>query len=71
MAELTRIQQYMKDRRRVLLDDGRTGKIIRLDTAYPGHKTTVSLWTESHEGPREAKVDIRRVVGLAPQEATA
>jgi len=71
MADLIRLQQYMKERRRVLLDDGRTGKIIRLDTAYPGHRTIVSLWTESLEGPREAKVDIQRVVGLAPQEATA
>ncbi len=71
MADLSRIQQYMKNKRRVLLDDGRTGKIIRLDTVYPGKTTIVSLWTESLEGPREARVDICRVVGLAPQEATA
>ena len=61
----------MTRRRRVLLDDGTTGKILRLDTAYPGPCTVVLVWRDTLEGPREAKVDIRRVVGLAPQEASA
>lgn len=71
MAELRHIHEYMTTRRRVLLDDGSTGKILRLDTAYPGPRTMVWVWRETLEGPREAKVDIHRVIGLAPQEASA
>ena len=71
MAELSYIHRVMTERRRVVLDDGRTGKIIRLDTAFPGPSTTVSLWMDDAEGPGVAKVDIDRVVGLAaPYEAT-
>ncbi len=53
----------MTDRRRVLLDDGRTGKIVRVDTIYPGGNTEVSIWTEDKQGPSVAKVDLARVVG--------
>jgi hypothetical protein len=69
MAELSYIHRYMTERRRVVLDDGRTGKIIRLDTAYPGPRTTVVLWMDGAEGPSVAKVNLDRVVGLAPYEA--
>jgi hypothetical protein len=70
MAELSYIHKVMTERRRVVLDDGRTGKIIRLDTAFPGPRTTVSVWMDDAEGPSVAKVDIDHVVGLAPYEAT-
>ena len=71
MAELEYIHKYMTERRRVVLDDGRTGKIIRLDTAFPGPRTTVSVWVDGADGPGVAKVDIERVVGpAAPYEAT-
>ena len=65
MADLRRVHQLMNDRRRVQLDDGRTGKIVRVDTFFPDGHTTVTVWT----GPGVAKVDIERVVGPAPQEA--
>ena len=45
MADLRHIHQYMTDRRRVLLDDGRVGKIVRVDTTYPSGGTLVSIWT--------------------------
>ncbi|MBX3183192.1 MAG: hypothetical protein KIT72_04520 [Polyangiaceae bacterium] len=63
MANLRHIHRYMTDRRRVLLDDGRTGKIVRVDTTYPSGNTQVSIWTEDKQGPSVAKVDLARVVG--------
>jgi hypothetical protein len=71
MADLRHIHELMTARRRVLLDDGTTGRILRLDTAFPSRHTIVSVWAECVEGPRMAKVDIHRVIGLAPHEASA
>jgi hypothetical protein len=68
MADLRRIHQYMNDRQKVVLDDGRVGKIVRVDTHFPSQLTTVSVWTEEEQGPGVAKVDIARVVG--PAKAT-
>lgn len=53
----------------MLLDDGRVGKIVRIDTEYPKGSTTVSVWTG--DGPGVAKVDIQRVVGPAPRAKIA
>ena len=64
MANIRHIHQYMTDRQKVLLQDGRAGKIVRIDTDFPRGKTTVSVWTG--EGPGIAKVDIGSVVGPAP-----
>jgi len=69
MANIRHIHQYMTDRRRVLLRDGREGKIVRIDTEFPKGRTTVSVWTS--EGPSIAKVDIGSVIGPAPQKQTA
>ena len=66
MTTLRHLHQYMTDRRKVLLNDGRTGRIVRVDTSYPNGKTTVSIWTEA--GPGVAKVDIGSVVGPAPRK---
>jgi len=66
MADLRHIHQYMTDRRRVLLDDGRVGKIVRVDTTYPSGGTLVSVWTEDKQGPSVAKVELARVIGPAP-----
>ena len=68
MADLRRIHQYMNDRQKVVLDDGRVGKIVRVDTHFPSQLTTVSVWTEEEHGPGVAKVDIARIVG--PAKAT-
>jgi hypothetical protein len=60
----------MTDRRRVVLDDGRTGKIVRVDTTFPGNKTSVSVWVDAAR-PGVAKVDLSRVVGPAPAVKTS
>jgi hypothetical protein len=69
MANIRNIHQYMTDRRRVLLRDGREGKIVRIDTEFPKGRTTVSVWTG--EGPSVAKVDIGSVVGPAQEKQSA
>ena len=71
MPNLRHIHEYMTDRRRVLLDDGRTGRIVRVDTTFPQCSTTVSVWTENANGPNVAKVDLGRVVGPVPVKESA
>lgn len=51
----------MADRRRVLLDDGRDGEILRIETAFPDLRTTVSVWTRTGL----AKVSSEAIVGEA------
>jgi len=71
MSNLRHIHQFMTDRRQVLLDDGRVGKIVRVDTVFPKNSTTVSIWTETQQGPGVAKVDMKSVLGPAPKKASA
>lgn len=59
----------MTDRRQVLLQDGRTGKIVRVDTVFPANSTTVSVWTETKKGPAVAKVDLKSILGPAPKKS--
>ena len=47
MASLRHIHQMMNERRMVQLVDGRIGKVVRVDTTFPGNTTTVSVWTGS------------------------
>lgn len=54
----------MNDRRRVLLADGRTGKIVRVDTVFPANDTTVTVWTDAESGPGVAKVRLDDVIGV-------
>ena len=61
----------MTERRGVLLDDGRSGRIVRVDTEFPRGKTTVSVWTETPRGPGVAKVDIGRIVGETDKPRSA
>lgn len=47
-----RLVKKLQDQRSVVqLNDGRVGKIIRVDTIFPGNKTEVSVYT-SGEGKR-------------------
>jgi hypothetical protein len=71
MANLRRIHQLMTERRWVKLDDGRTGRIVRVDTTFPAGATTVSVWTNDFPGPSVAKVDATRVVGPVGKKASA
>ncbi|MBN2197536.1 MAG: hypothetical protein JW751_32455 [Polyangiaceae bacterium] len=66
MADLRLIHRYMTDRCQVVLDDGRVGKIVRVDTTFPAHTSVVSIWTADAEDPLVTKVAIERVVGTVP-----
>jgi hypothetical protein len=57
----------MNDRRRVVLADGRTGKIVRVDTVFPANDTMVTVWTDASQGPGVTKVRLDDVVGLAAE----
>ncbi|HEY4158819.1 MAG TPA: hypothetical protein VGM29_12005 [Polyangiaceae bacterium] len=57
----------MNDRKRVLLADGRTGKIMRIDTLFPSNDTKVTIWTSADGKPGLAKVELREVLGEAPK----
>ena len=66
MASLRHIHQIMNERRSVLLADGRTGKIMRVDTWFPSNDTKVTIWTADGQGPGLAKVErveLKDVVG--------
>ncbi|MCA9618094.1 MAG: hypothetical protein KC731_03675 [Myxococcales bacterium] len=67
MATIRLLEKYMADRRRVLLDDGREGEIVRIDTRYPDADTTVSVWTGVRTGV--AKVRAEAIVGPAAESA--
>jgi hypothetical protein len=61
MATLKDIHQSMNERREVQLADGRTGKVVRVDTLFPGNATTVTIWTNS-SGPAVTKVSLSDVI---------
>jgi hypothetical protein len=68
MASLRQIHQIMNERKLVRLADGRTGKIIRVDTLFPGNDTQVTVWTPDHAAPGLAKIErfeLKDVVGAA------
>lgn len=52
----------MDRRGRVELADGRVGKIVRVDTVFPGNDTIVTVWTDSPSGPNVAKVPLGQVL---------
>ncbi|HET7540812.1 MAG TPA: hypothetical protein VFK05_13105 [Polyangiaceae bacterium] len=57
MASLRHIHQMMNERALVRLADGRTGKIIRVDTLFPDNDTQVTVWTADLRGPGLAKIE--------------
>jgi hypothetical protein len=58
----------MNDRRMVQLTDGRTGKIVRVDTLFPGNATTVTVWSEAN-GPGICKVSMSDIIGEAEKQS--
>jgi hypothetical protein len=68
MATLRYLHQLMNERRMVQLSDGRIGKIVRVDTLFPGNATTVTVWTES-AGPSVSKVSLADVIGEAEKQS--
>jgi len=68
MASLRHIHRFMNERKLVRLADGRTGKIIRVDTLFPENDTKVTIWTPDESGPGLAKIErfeLKDVVGVA------
>jgi hypothetical protein len=58
MLTLRRVQALQDKRSVVRLDDGRVGKIVRVDTTFPANKTEVSVYTEGEKGPGIARVSL-------------
>jgi hypothetical protein len=69
VTTLRHIHRYMNDRRRVVLADGRTGKIVRVDTVFPANDTTVTVWMDAQSAPGVTKVRLDDVVGVASDVA--
>lgn len=42
----------------VRLEDGRVGKIVRVDTTFPANETEVTVYTQDAHGPGIAKVSL-------------
>jgi hypothetical protein len=61
----------MTQRRRVLLDDGSTVQIVRLETSFPSRQTMALVWQPGLKGPGIIKVDARRIVGPVDEEHAA
>jgi hypothetical protein len=62
----------MNERRHVVLADGRTAKIIRVDTWFPENDTQLTVWTAAsstdgaNPGPAKVeRVELKDVVGVA------
>jgi hypothetical protein len=58
MLTLRHLQKLQDQRSVVRLEDGRVGKIIRVDTTFPANRTEVSVYTEGERGPGIAKVGL-------------
>lgn len=71
MTSLRNIHTYMNEHRWVVLLDGRTGKIVRVDTTFPSNDTTVTVWTTAGQTPSVTKVRLEEVVGAAPEKQSA
>jgi hypothetical protein len=60
MMTLKTVRKMQDARKPVQLDDGRIGKIVRVDTTFPGNHTEVSVYTLG-PGPGTAKVTLDRL----------
>lgn len=58
MLTLRRIRALQDRRSVVRLEDGRVGRIVRVDTTFPANETEVSVYTEDARGPGIAKVSL-------------
>ena len=69
MSVVRQVYSWMASRKPVLLADGRTGVITRVDTSFPENETTVHVWMktdgEPSGGPGLAKVNAKNVTGPA------
>jgi hypothetical protein len=58
----------MASRKPVMLSDGRTGVITRVDTSFPEEETTVHVWMKAAEGPGLAKVNAKTVTQVSEKK---
>jgi hypothetical protein len=65
MLTLRRIQKLQDQRSVVRLEDGRVGKIVRVDTTFPANETEVSVYTEGARGPGIAKVSLSMLTAVS------
>lgn len=65
MLTLRRIQKLQDQRSVVRLEDGRVGKIVRVDTTFPANRTEVSVYTEDDKGPGIAKVSLDMLTAVS------
>jgi hypothetical protein len=61
----------MASRKPVMLEDGRTGLITRVDTSFPEAETTVHVWTRTEQGPGLAKVNAKTVTEVSDTKKSA
>jgi hypothetical protein len=58
MLTLRHLLKLQDERSVVRLQDGRVGKIVRVDTTFPANRTEVSIYTDGERGPGIAKVGL-------------
>ena len=64
MSLVRTMYAIMASRKHVMLPDGRTGVITRVDTSFPEEETTVQVWVKTAEGPGLAKVNAKTVTEI-------
>lgn len=66
MLTLRRVKQLQDQRSQVRLNDGRVGKIVRVDTTFPANQTTVSVYTSADgQGPGILKVGLESLTDVS------
>ena len=70
MSLVRTMYAIMASRKPVMLSDGRTGVITRVDTSFPEEETTVQVWTKTAAGPGLARVNAKSVTQV-PEKKTA
>ncbi len=70
MSLVRTMYAIMASRKPVMLSDGRTGVITRVDTSFPEEDTTVEVWVKAADGPGLAKVNAKTITQV-PEKKTA
>jgi hypothetical protein len=70
MSLVRTMYAIMASRKPVMLSDGRTGVITRVDTSFPEQETTVEVWMKGAGGPGLAKVNAKNITAV-PAKKTA
>ena len=69
MSLVRTMYALMASRKKVMLSDGRTGVITRVDTSFPEEETTLEVWMKGAEGPGLAKVNAKTVTAIPKKTA--